>query len=708
MKICKEKVFIPILLVISMVLSSCSGSGGSKGVVLDEPITAAIGSADTIIGSVEKYGVQILIPQGAVQEENTFTLKLAEDIPENDPSVGSTLGNPVDISIEGDIKRFEEPIEVTFRLSDEQWESFENPGDIHIGYFDGYSWVYLEPSGIDLENRSVTFSTYHCSLIYPSKAEKEEMKRQLAKSIAVENVAVDKKAELRKTTESLVKSIMGPNVDKSFLQDVVEGILDQHDVTQLVKTTANENWTEAGIQLGAVFTQVLASNLWAYAKNADALGDVAANLGLIGSFGTSAAHFENGDFEEAAKELAKGIISTHPVGKLFTAAVNVTERQINRWKNAEIEAAYQIYLNGKEPTIPFWGYGSIAAGDFNEVWDQMRGVGRQIIIDAVEDFKEVNGREPSSEERAQLERDAKATLEKEFRDRKEKEAAIAEAEKKNMEFLNIIDAGNLLVSGRYGYDSDKMSYKDRIRQIFQLRNKVLADTNRKMNFGGFDSDTELNVYTVEALIKEYVSNGEEAYNEMLAAKGLVDVLDVKSIAGSYTVPITFSKSSLASEQSLAEGKQTISSSASAYPSEAIIEISAEGTASISYSVSMSSTSSNTVVYNPELTATETSTGNYTIVENYKNIKIATRPGASTQLSDIRGEMTYTGNEVHPHASWETKSDVTLSSILKSFTSRVDGSKLTIKINTEIKMPSSSVGGFSDGFPAIIELVLDTK
>jgi len=39
---------------------------------------------------------------------------------------------------------------------------------------------------------------------------------------------------------------MGPNVDKSFLQDVVEGILDQHDVTQLVKTTANENWTEAG------------------------------------------------------------------------------------------------------------------------------------------------------------------------------------------------------------------------------------------------------------------------------------------------------------------------------------------------------------------------------------------------------------------------------------------------------------------------------
>ncbi|WP_128425018.1 hypothetical protein [Gudongella oleilytica] len=708
MKICKEKVFIPILLVISMVLSSCSGSGGSKGVVLDEPITAAIGSADTIIGSVEKYGVQILIPQGAVQEENTFTLKLAEDIPENDPSVGSTLGNPVDISIEGDIKRFEEPIEVTFRLSDEQWESFENPGDIHIGYFDGYSWVYLEPSGIDLENRSVTFSTYHCSLIYPSKAEKEEMKRQLAKSIAVENVVVDKKAELRKTTESLVKSVMGPNVDKSFLQDVVEGILDQHDVTQLVKTTANENWTEAGIQLGAVFTQVLASNLWAYAKNADALGDVAANLGLIGSFGTSAAHFENGDFEEAAKELARGIISTHPVGKLFTAAVNVTERQINRWKNAEIEAAYQIYLNGKEPTIPFWGYGSISPGDFNEIWDQMRGVGRQIVIDAVEDFKLENGREPSSEERAQLERDAKATLEKEFRDRKEKEAAIAEAEKKNMEFLNIIDAGNLLVSGRYGYDSDKMSYKDRVRQIFQLRNKVLADTNRKMNFGGFDSDTELNVYTVEALIKEYVSNGEEAYNEMLAAKGLVDVLDVKSIAGSYTVPIKFSKSSLASEQSLAEGKQTISSSASAYPSEAIIEISAEGTASISYSVSMSSTSSNTVVYNPELTATETSTGNYTVVENYKNIKIATRPGASTQLSDIRGEMTYTGNEVHPHASWETKSDVTLSSILKSFTSRVDGSKLTIKINTEIKMPSSSVGGFSDGFPAIIELVLDTK
>lgn len=708
MKKSTRKVFIPILLVVSILLASCSGSGSSSGVNIEEPLTATVGLEDTRIGDLEKDGIQIHIPAGALKDESTFTLKLAESSPANDPAIGSPLGTPIDISIEGDVKRFDEPIEITFSLSEDQWESFENSADIHIGYFDGYNWVYLEPSGIDLEKKTVTFITYHCSEIYPSKVEKEEMKRQLAKSLAVENLVIDKKAELRKTTESLVKSVMGPNVNKSFLQDVVEGILDQHDVTQLVKAAGNENWTEAGIQLGAVFSQVLASNLWAYAKNADALGDVGANLGLIGSFGTSAAHFENGDFEEAAKELARGIISTHPVGKLFTAAVNVTERQINRWKNAEIEAAYQIFLNGKEPTIPFWGYGSITAGDFNEIWDQMRGVGRQIIIDAVNDFKAENGREPTSEEREQLEKDAKATLEKEFIDRKGKEAAIADAEKKNMEFLNVIDAGNLLVSGRYGYDSDKMSYKDRIRQIFQLRNKVLVDTNRKMNFGGFDSDTELNVYTVEALIKEYVSNGEEAYNEMLVAKGLVEVLDIRSIAGSYTVPIVFSKSSLVSEQSLAEGRQTISSKASAYPSEALVEISADGTVSISYSVSMSSTSSNTIVYNPELTATETSTGNYSINERYKDIKIGTRPGASTQLNDIRGEMTYTGNEVHPLGSWDTKNDVMLSSSLKSFTSKVDSSKLTIKVNTEIEMPPSAVGGFSEGFPATIELVLDTK
>lgn len=707
----KKKVMLRILPVFTAALLffvSCGGSPGASGVNIKKPLTTAIGSQAVVIGDIDKNGVEISIPAGVLSEESDFSLKLADSSPQYDAAVGSLLGTPIEIDFESDVRRFSEPIDISFKLTEEQWNLFENPGDIHIGYYDGYSWVYLNPSDIDAENKIVTFKTYHCSLLYPSKAEKEEMKRQIAKNMAVESTTVDKNDELRKTTESMVKSVMGPTVDKSLLRDIVEGIMDQNDFTQLGKAVANQNSQEAESQFISAYTQVVANTLWAYAKNADDLGDLGANLGLIGSFGTSAAHFANGDYQAVAEELARGIISTHPVGKLLTTAVNITERQIARWKSEEIEAAYQIYLNGKEPTIPFWGYGSIEAGDFNEIWDQMRGVGRQIIIDAVNDFKAENGREPTSAEKAALEQSAKTTLEREFSERKSKEAAIAEAEKKNLEFLKIMEDGNLLTSSRYGYDTDKISYKDRVKQILELRNKVLVDTNRRMNFGGEDSKTEMNVYTVGKLISEYLSSGEESYNEMLIELGLVEVLDVRSIAGTYTVPLNFSKTVLSKNETLNEGRLKIQGTASVGNTDAIIEISSDGMMSISYAAGINSTQENTVEYNPEYTATETNTANYTVTEVFKDMKLNTRPGATTQYTDIIGEYTYSGYESRPQGSWDVSSDsLGLTCRLESVTAKIVGTKLVISVRSVIDMPASNVGNISEGFPATFELTINT-
>ena len=492
----KKKIFISLLLIFSFFFSSCGNK--NNGEILEEPKTS---TDNIIIGNLAEDGIQIKIPPGALPENTEFSYKLAEDSPESDPARGKILGTPFDINIDGEVKRFNEPVAITFKLTEEEWNMFPNPGEIHIAYFDGYNWVFLESSDFDPEEQSVTYQTYHCSLIRPSKPEEAEMKKQIAHKMAVESITVDKNAELRKTTESLVKSVMGPNVNKSLLQDIVEGIMDQNDYTQLAKAAATGNQQELETQFLSVYTQVTANTLWAYAsKYADDLGDLGANLGLVSAFGTSTALIADGDYQAAAEELARGIIQTHPIGKLFMTSVNVTERQIARWKSQEIEAAYQIYLNGKEPTIPFWGYGSIPAGDFDEIWNQMRGVGRQIIIDAVNDFKKENGREPSAEEKVQIENDAKNTLETEFKERKEREADIAAAEKKNMEFLEILDSGNLLTRDRYCYDPEKMTYKDRVKQLLELRNKVLVDTKRNMNFAGEDTEKEINAYTVSRLI----------------------------------------------------------------------------------------------------------------------------------------------------------------------------------------------------------------
>ncbi|NLY21187.1 MAG: hypothetical protein GXZ08_07900 [Tissierellia bacterium] len=694
-----------ILLCISIILTACEKKPELSDTTILEAMTASIGTEPVVLGSLDRDSIEISIPKGVLDRESIFSLKIADNSPQNDSLIGSLLGTPVEIDIEDDIKRFDEPIEVLFKLTQEQWDSFENADDIYIGYYDGYSWVYLEPIDANSEKRTVLFKTYHCSYIFPSYLEKEEINKKVARSLAIESTMIDKNAEIRKTTESMVKSVMGDAVDKSLLRDIVEGIMDQNDFTQFGKSVVNMDAKEAEEKFISVYTQVVASNLFAYASNADNLGDLGSNLSLVGSYGKSAAHFQNGEYKKAAEELARGIISTHPIGKLFTTAVNVTERQVARWKNEEIEAAYQIYLKGKEPKIAFWGYGSIEAGDFNEIWDQMRGVGRQIIIEAVSDFKKENGREPTSEERIKLELDAKTTLESEFESRKEKEATIAETEKKNLEFLAIMEEGNLLESNRYGYDTDKISYKERVKQIFDLRNKVLDDTKRKMNLRGEDSKTELNVYTVEKLIAEYLSSGEESYKEMLIELGLVEDVKTGTFSGSYSVPLNFSQTTFYRNEVLEGGKVLIAAKASIEPSDATIEISKDGTMSIMYSVNINCIQENTVEYNPELTVIEIDTGNYTVRESFTGIQIHTTEGSATNLADILGERTTSGHvDLSRNRSWEVESDG-LNAELKNLTVKQIGKELIISGKAVIRMPDNNLFGIFEAFSATFDITI---
>ncbi|NLC96679.1 MAG: hypothetical protein GX675_03825 [Erysipelotrichaceae bacterium] len=701
-----KNITIIFLLVIFIFLSSCNKTKDISGITLDEPITATVKGEEVKLGDIEKNGVEIIIPANALETDSIFTLKLAENSPTIDKTVGNPIGAPIEIDIEGDIKRFDEPITISFKLTEKQWNLFENPNDIHIGYFDGYNWVYLSPTSIDEQAKTVMFLTYHCSEFFPSSVEKEEMKRAVAKSLAIESVTIDKDAELKKTTESLVKSVMGPEIDKSLLQDIVEGIMDQNDFTQLAKAAVNYDSEEIEEKFIASYTQVVASNLSAYAKNANNLGDLGANLGLVGSFGKSSSHFLNSNYDEVAKELARGVISTHPVGKLLTSAVKVTERQISRWKNEEIEAAYKIYINGKEPKIPFWGYGSIEPGDFDEIWNQMRGVGRQIIIDAVADFKKVEKRNPTDEERAQIELDAKETLENEFKNRKEKEAAIADAEKKTLEFLKYMEEGNLLTAHRYGYDTDLMSYKDRVKMILNLQEKVLKDTNRKMNINGDDTETEINVYTVWKLLSEYLGQGEEKYNEMLVELKLVKELDMNSISGTYTTPLYFDNTALSNSWIAGGGMVTVVGNATIGESEATISITPSGIMSIYYSVNVNSSQMNTVAY--EVPIVEYDYGTYTITESYSGMQINMNPGAVSEFKSVLGDYTYYGHEdMSKNRSWDI-SPTYLNSRLESVIVKVSGESLTIVGRTNIDIPLSNVGGFNDSFNASFSLTLDKQ
>ena len=666
----------------------CGGDGGSESHTIVEQ-SATVGATDAVVGDLEVDGVRVAVPASAVEQQSTLSLRTAESAPDADNEVGSLIGDPFEIDIDTAVKRFDDPVTATFQLTDQEWESVSSPADLQVAYYDGITWEYLPPTAIDVDQHTITFDTYHLSLLSKAEPTEEEIRRQVAHDIAVVDVSVDKNAALRSTTESLVKSVMGENIDTSLLRDIVEGMLDQNDYTQMLKAAANGNGAEFETQFIASYTQVTANTLYKYSADfAGNLGDLGASLGLVGAFGSSTSFIADGDYQAAAEELAKGIIQTNPLGKMLLTAVKVTDRQIARWKNAEIEAAYAIFVHGKEPTIPFWGYGSIEAGDFEQLWTEMRGVGRQIVIDAVADFTEAEGRAPSDSERAQLEADAKATLRSEFEERQAREADITKAEKRNLDFLKIAEDGNLLTWSRYGFERDSMSYKDRVRQILDLRNRVLSDTKRRMNFGGEDTDSEINAYTVSGLITTFVRDGEEAYREALAEQGLIEAFNLSNAVGTHTGTLTFSPGATTFVDVISIN--TITNNVQFHDTPITVTVNADKTISLSYTVNTEATRDVVADYPTGFTATHTEANTYVIDESFEGIAFDTKPDASVTIAPLQGDR-YTSGTLQtfgrPGSDLDDSfSDFYTSALIDTVTVAVAGRSLVITGRTEFEYP----------------------
>ena len=698
---------LSIALVLPLLVTWGCG-GGDSGSRTMAAQSAAVGVENVAIGDLEIDGVRIDIPSDAIAQESTFSIQTADGAPAADTEVGSLIGDPFEIDVATETKRFDSPITATFQLTETQWESVSSPSDLQVAYYDGIAWEYLPPTVIDVDQRTITFDSYHVSLLGPAEPTEEEIRRQVAHDIAVVDVSVDKNAALRETTESLVKSVMGDNVDTSLLRDIVEGMLDQNDYTQLLKATANGNTDEFQTQFIASYTQVTANTLYAYSSAfAGNLGDLGANLGLVGSFGSSASFIADGDYQAAAEELAKGIIQTNPMGKLLLTAAKVTDRQIARWKNAEIEAAYEIFLNGKEPTIPYWGYGSIEAGDFEQIWTEMRGVSRQIVSDAVDDFTAAEGRAPSDDERAQLEADAKATLLAEFEDRQAREADIAKAEAKNLEFLEIAANGNLLTWSRYGFERGSMSYQDRVRQILDLRNRVLVDTKRVMNFGGEDTDSEINAYTVSRLITTFVRDGEEAYQRALAEEGFIESFNLASAVGAHTGTLTFTPQA----QTFVHVRDAATDTGNVqfHDTPITVTVNADKTISLSYGVETESSGDYAIDYGTGFIGRHTWAQTYVVDESFDGIAFETTPDASVTIAPVQGDR-YTSGVLKTFGRSggdldDSFSDFYTSAFIDTVTVKVVGRSLVVSGRTEFEYPQ--VGLADESAIASFTVQIDT-
>ena len=496
-----------------------------------------LNNTDAIAGDLTKNAIQFIV------SKETFDQKVKLQVTENknasqfDKKRATHIGTPVDITIDQESKRLNQPLTVKLKLDKNEIAALKRPIDLWIGYFNGKNWDYFPPLEVNLKDGFVKFETYHLSPYTKAELAKTEQINNFSYKNAVNKWAEkDNNLLTRQATQQMVNQILSKNMgitNKSISQDVVEAIMKEHDYAKLLVSYNDNKMDEFGTDLAVLAGKKIFEVVKNQSNAKALLGTVTNHSSKIGAGVNIGIAISQGNLEKAAKELSLEIINTYPITKLFKTAADITERQINRWRDQELEAAYQVYVKGANSNIPFWGY-QVEAGNFNQVWSQMRGLENKIQSDALKNYAAANNKTVSQLDNATIEmvrKQTKENLQLEFSKRKEQESKIEALKAENLKLIKEFENANLLTERAFGY-TDNTSFDLRLIRLFIVKDMILKDTKSRIGFTGVNEAGIISAKTVAGLIQLWYSeNGKELYRKELIRLGYLKETDQAATNG---------------------------------------------------------------------------------------------------------------------------------------------------------------------------------
>ncbi len=544
-----KKVWV-ILLIMAMIVGCGNGNGGEKAkeVILEDK---TLGVSGGNIGKLEADNLLVAVPENALEGEQKLSLGEVKDFEKIESDRGTLLSDPIDVSVDQSLSRFNEPILIKFALTETEVQSKEALDELWVAYFNGENWEFIRPTEINLTEKYMAFETYHFSWFSKAKPTKAEIASKFAKDKSVEiwqnrnnnNV-------LRDQTSKIVKDILSNQLgvnSKSIEQDVVEAILKENDYAKLLANYNEGKMDEFGTDLAVLAGQKIFETIKDLPES-DAsllLGNITEHASKVGTGVQMATFLYNGQYEDAAKALSNEIMDAYPLTKMLKVSAEITDRQIKRWKDQELEAAYQVFINGAESNVPFWGY-NVEKGNFDELWDQMRGLQTKVLDDAIKDYAVQNGMPYESIGNAMMEKirkQAKEQLRGEFENRQKNEAEIAKIELENKKLLDAFEKAHLFEKYLYGYD-DNSTFEFRLERLFRIKDMILRDTGARITNLDLPDLGEISHFTIARLASAWYTpdDGKAKYKALLIQLGYWDAYPtIDEVTGVYPGTMTFTK-----------------------------------------------------------------------------------------------------------------------------------------------------------------------
>lgn len=536
-------VFVALIFV-----SSCGGKSGSTTWEYESkisvPLEVMTAENEVKVCDLATHQFQLKISAGAFDSPTKITVQTPKSVPPINNREFIPIGSPVEIS--GAEARLNQPAILAFQVDKNKYAADLKSRSIWVTYFDGTNWNYFKPSGTDTATGIITYDTYHFSLFGVGKISAEERISQYAHSQALGKLAQDEVDDVvdemvKNTVEYLLKKRMGLDdeaAENSIKFKIMSSLANDDEYKDLIEkfqegdvTGFNETFN---IFVGKKIAENLEDSMWK--STLEFVSD--SGTDLVKAAAEAAGYAAEGQYMEAGRILGTQIAEEFMITKIIQSGVEIVQYGIDTWKDAEIEAAYNAYKNGSDNK--FFGY-NVDAGDFDALWNQMRGIATRLEAEAVN--REIERREsmglpaPTDRDLDRVRAGVREDLRKQFENRLKSEAEI-ERDKAKIEALILkFKESRLLENAMYGYDDTYDDMESRLDKLFHLTRKILRDTGRRdWNLTAFTNEREISANDVIALIKAwYSTNGREEYAKMLRERFKIETGDFVGIKGNFSL-----------------------------------------------------------------------------------------------------------------------------------------------------------------------------
>jgi len=544
---------------VAVIFSGCGGGAevSDYDVTIPDMITAEVSQdADATLGSLEENKVVVVVKNGAFEDTQKVQIKTPENIPIQENA--TLLGSPLEVSIQ-DKKtvRFDEPAIITMAFDKSQIPQDADESFLRIGYYNGEQWEYIKPNSIDMDIGTMTFQTYHFSTYLPSISEKTKITEQFLHSQALDNVLRD---NVNNESDYVAQQIIAMTLAKMGITDAktqakifdkVSSAQEYQEIYALYEkgdvATANQ---KVALLAGTKIASNVPDSVWK-----SALGDVVGAADDIAKVSEAAGYAAEGQYKEAAKIIGEQIADKFLVTTAAKIAVEVVNGQINNWKNSEVDAAFDAYKNGADGY--FWGY-NVDKGDFEGVWTQMRGIGRQLELEAVAKenaIREDAGMSEMTErEIAMVHTRVKQAYKKQFEQRAEKEDEIKKEEAKLKMMFDAFEEKNVFTDGLGPQTLNKKgyTYEQKLEIMHHFGTKMMKDTARtELTDGKVGiSDTKISTDQIIIAAKKYFSepDGKKKYEEYIKEEfGVNKYPDIEELKGDSIGEMTITEIEITDE-----------------------------------------------------------------------------------------------------------------------------------------------------------------